>query len=105
MLHKCNKCEYQSNRRYNLKVHLKNKHEDYILPTYPDNISNKMIHKCNKCEYFSTKCKQKNMKNEDARKVSVDEIRDIIIDCFDGFPEYMMMKSLTTEDDDEQRIE
>ena len=55
MLHKCNKCEYQTPYKANYMRHLKNKHEEHILPTYPDNISNKMIHKCNKCEYHSTR--------------------------------------------------
>ena len=51
----CNKCEYQTPYKANYKRHLKNKHEEHILPTYPDNNSNKMIHKCNKCEYYSTR--------------------------------------------------
>ena len=51
----CNKCEYQTPYKANYMRHLKNKHEEHILPTYPDNISNKMIHKCNKCEYHSTR--------------------------------------------------
>ena len=55
MLHKCNKCEYQTPYKANYMRHLKNKHEEHIVPTYHDNISNKMIHKCNKCEYYSTR--------------------------------------------------
>ena len=44
--------------------------------------------------------------NKCARKrdLSVDEVRNIIIDCFDGFPEYMMMKLQSTEVEDEERI-
>ena len=55
MLHKCNKCEYQTPYKANYMRHLKNKHGEHVLPTYPDNNSNKMIHKCNKCEYYSTR--------------------------------------------------
>ena len=55
MIHKCNKCEYQTPYKANYMRHLKNKHEEHILPTYPGNISNKMIHNCNKCEYHSTR--------------------------------------------------
>ena len=55
MLHKCNKCEYQTPYKANYMRHLKNKHEEHIVPTYHDSISNKMIHKCNKCEYYSTR--------------------------------------------------
>ena len=55
MIHMCNKCEYQTPYKANYMRHLKKKHEEHILPTYPDNNSNKMIHKCNKCEYYSTR--------------------------------------------------
>ena len=51
----CNKCEYQTPYKANYMRHLKNKHGEHVLPTYPDNNSNKMIHKCNKCEYYSTR--------------------------------------------------
>ena len=37
--------------------------------------------------------------------MSVDEVRNIIIDCFDGFPEYMMIKLQSTEVEDEERME
>ena len=48
---------------------------------------------------------KKHMNKEDARKgdMSVDEVRNIINDGFDGFTEYMMMKLQPTED--EERIE
>ena len=36
--------------------------------------------------------------------MSVHEVRNIIIDSFDGFPEYMMMKLKPTEVEDEERI-
>ena len=55
MIHMCNKCEYQTPYKANYMRHLKNKHGEHVLPTYPDNNSNKMIHKCNKCEYYSTR--------------------------------------------------
>ena len=50
---------------------------------------------------------KKHMKKEDARKgdISVDEVRNIINDGFDGFTEYMMMKLQPTEVEDEERIE
>ena len=53
MIHKCNKCEYQTPYKSNYGRHLKNKHEEYILPTHPDNIPNKMIHRCVFCNYTS----------------------------------------------------
>ena len=37
--------------------------------------------------------------------MSVDEVRNIINDGFDGFTEYMMMKLQSTEVEDEERIE
>ena len=50
---------------------------------------------------------KKYMNKEDARKgdISVDEVRNIINDGFDGFTEYMMMKLQPTEVEDEERIE
>ena len=50
---------------------------------------------------------KKHMNKEDARKgdMSVDEVRNIINDGFDGFTEYMMMKLQPTEVEDEERIE
>ena len=50
---------------------------------------------------------KKHMNKEDARKgdISVDEVRNIINDGFDGFTEYMMMKLQPTEVEDEERIE
>ena len=47
------------------------------------------------------------MKNEDARKsdMTEEEVRNMINDSFEGFPEYMMMKLHTTEVKDEERIE
>ena len=49
----------------------------------------------------------KHMKNKHARKgdMSVDEVRKLINDCFDGLPEYMMMKLHRTDVEDEERIE
>ena len=64
-------------------------------------------HEFNNCAYCDYKnANNKNMKNEDARKgdMSVHEVRNIIIDSFDGFPEYMMMKLEPTEVEDEERI-
>ena len=50
---------------------------------------------------------KKHMNKEDARKgdISVDEVRNIINDGFDGFTEYMMMKLQPTEVEEEERIE
>ena len=50
---------------------------------------------------------KKHMNKEDARRgdMSVDEVRNIINDGFDGFTEYMMMKLQPTEVEDEERIE
>ena len=50
---------------------------------------------------------KKHMNKEDARKgdMSVDEVRNIINDGFDGFTEYMMMKLQPTEVEVEERIE
>ena len=50
---------------------------------------------------------KKHMNKEDARKgdMSVDEVRNIINDGFDGFTEYMMMKLQPTEVEEEERIE
>ena len=30
MLYKCEHCDYASNRKYNLKTHVKNKHEKFL---------------------------------------------------------------------------
>ena len=50
---------------------------------------------------------KKHMNKEDARKgdMSVDEVRNIINDGFDGFTEYMMMKLQPTEVEEEEKIE
>ena len=64
-------------------------------------------HEFNNCAYCDYKnANNKIMQNEDARKgdMSVHEVRNIIIDSFDGFPEYMMMKLEPTEVEDEERI-
>ena len=47
------------------------------------------------------------MKNEDARKgdMTEEEVRNMINESFEGFPEYMMMKLHATEVEDEKRIE
>ena len=91
---KCKHCDYQSNRRYNLKQHEKNIH-GYQEPT----------NNCAHCDYKHANGKQ--MKNEDARKsdMTEEEVRNMINDSFEGFPEYMMMKLHTTEVKDEERIE
>ena len=34
-MHSCNDCSYTSNRMYNLKVHIKNKHENHATPKMP----------------------------------------------------------------------
>ena len=64
----------------------------------------KHAHELNNCTHCDCK---KHMENKDARKgdMSVNEVRNIIIDCFDGFPEYMMMKLQSTEIADKERIE
>ena len=67
----------------------------------------KHAHEFTNCAYCDYKnANNKNMKHEDARKgdMSVHEVRNIIIDRFDGFPEYMMMKLEPTEVEDEERI-
>ena len=58
---------------------------------------------CANCD--SKNANNKNMQNEDTRKgdLSVYEVRNIINDCFDCFPEYMMMKLQSTEVEDEER--
>ena len=91
---KCKHCDYQSNRRYNLKQHEKNMH-GYQEPT----------NNCAHCDYKNANGKQ--MKNEDARKgdMTEEEVRNMINDSFEGFPEYMMMKLHATEVKDEERIE
>ena len=91
---KCKHCDYQSNRRYNLKQHEKNIH-GYQEPT----------NNCAHCDYKNANGKQ--MKNEDARKgdMTEEEVRNMINESFEGFPEYMMMKLHATEVEDEKRIE
>ena len=91
---KCKHCDYQSNRRYNLKQHEKIIH-GYQEPT------NNRAH----CDYKNANGKQ--MKKEDARKsdMTEEEVRNMINDSFEGFPEYMMMKLHTIEVKDEERIE
>ena len=91
---KCKHCDYQSNRRYNLKQHEK------IIHGYQEPTNN-----CAHCD-----CKNangKHMKNEDARKdgMTEEEVKNMISESFEGFPEYMMMKLHTTEVKDEERIE
>ena len=57
------------------------------------------------CDYKNANGKQ--MKNEDARKgdMTEEEVRNMINESFEGFPEYMMMKLHATEVEDEKRIE
>ena len=91
---KCKHCDYQSNRRYNLKQHEKNMH-GYQEPT-------------NNCAHCDCKnANEKHMKNEDARKdgMTEEEVKNMINESFEGFPEYMMMKLHATEVKDEDRIE
>ena len=94
MLYKCEHCDYASDRKYNLKKHVKNIHEKYLHEA-----ARYSAH----CDYSN----KKHMNKEDARKgdMSVDEVRNIINDGFDGFTEYMMMKLQPTEVEDEERIE
>ena len=63
------------------------------------------LNNCSHCDYKNANGKQ--MKNEDARKgdMTEGEVRNMINDSFEGFPEYMMMKLHATEVKDEERIE
>ena len=93
LLFKCKHCDYQSNRRYNLKQHEKNMH-GYQEPT-------------NNCAHCDCKnANGKHMKNEDAGKgdMTEEEVKNMINESFEGFPEYMMMKLHTTEVGDEEMI-
>ena len=96
MVYKCEHCDYASNWKYNLKKHEKNIHEKFLHEA-----ASCSAH----CDYKSSN--KKHMNKEDARKgdISVDEVRNIINDGFDGFTEYMMMKLQPTEVEDEERIE
>ena len=167
MLYKCEHCDYASNRKYNLKTHVKNKHEKFLheaakrthnemeeedaeaLKKYlikkqmniqkklakialgervyrilgqgevleealPEEMKDaldiymKHAHEFNNYAHcYYKNANKKHMNKEDARKgdMSVDEVRNIINDGFDGFTEYMMMKLQPTEVEDEERIE
>ena len=167
MLYKCEHCDYASNRKYNLKTHVKNKHEKFLheaakrthnemeeedaeaLKKYlikkqmnikkklekialgervyrilgqgevleealPEEMKDaldiymKQAHEFNNYAHcYYKNANKKYMNKEDARKgdISVDEVRNIINDGFDGFTEYMMMKLLPTEVEEEERIE
>ena len=91
---KCKHCDYQSNIKFNLQRHEKNIH-GYQEPT----------NNCAHCDYKNANGKQ--MKNEDARKgdMTEEEVRNMINESFEGFPECMMMKLHATEVEDEKRIE
>ena len=39
MFHKCDHCDYESNRMYNTRTHVKNKHESERLPSSPTKIN------------------------------------------------------------------
>ena len=91
---KCKHCDYQSNRRYNLKQHEKNMH-GYQEPT----------NYCAHCDYKNAN--NKHMKNEAARKgrMTDDEVRNMITESFDLFLDYMKIKMQPTEVEDEEMIE
>ena len=61
----------------------------------------------NNCAHCDCKnANGKHMKNEDARKggMTEEEVKNMISESFEGFPEYMMMKLHTTEVGDEEMI-
>ena len=68
----------------------------------------KQAHELNNCAHCNYKdSNEKHMKNKHARKGDklVDEVRNIIIDSFYGFQEYMKMKLQPTEVEDQERLE
>ena len=61
------------------------------------------VHELNNCAHYDYKdAKEKQTKNKHVRKgdMPVDEVRNIIIDGFYGFQEYMKMKLQPTEVED-----
>ena len=94
MLYKCEHCDYASDRKYNLKKHVKNIHEKYLHEA-----ARYSAH----CDYSN----KKHMNKEDARKgdMTKHEMRNIINEGFDVFQLYMKMKLQSTEFVDEEMIE
>ena len=91
-MYKCNFCDYQSSRNYNLKVHIRNKHNQQTgsgsepmgesIPPHAEN-------------------------EKHARKGSMtkDELRNMITESFDVFQEYMKIKMQPTGAESEEMIE
>ena len=59
-MHYCAHCNYKSNRKYNLKVHLRNKHktvkeevEDLAMQSVESSPTDRMMHYCTQCNYQS----------------------------------------------------
>ena len=96
-MYKCNFCDYQSSRNYNLKVHIRNKHNlqtgsgsesmGESIPPQPDMI--------------------KHMKNKHVKKDSMteDELRNMITESFNVFQDYMKIKMQATGAGSEEMIE
>ena len=99
MIHKCNKCEYYSTRRYNLRRHKKNKHEEpycdhsnYESPYNSSHINTEqtpqqtMLHCCcNSKDECGTRRKDVDM--------AEDQVRTLINNSFDVFQPYMKMQA------------
>ena len=96
MLYKCEHCDYASDRKYNLKKHVKNIHENFLHEA-----ASYSAH----CDYKSSN--KKHMNKEDARKgdMTKHEMRNIINEGFDVFQLYMKMKLQSAEFEDEEMIE
>ena len=94
MLYKCEHCDYASDRKYNLKKHVKNIHEKYLHEA-----ARYSAH----CDYSN----KKHMNKEDARKgdMTKHEMRNIINEGFDYFQQYMWMKLQSAEFEDVEMIE
>ena len=82
-MHYCAHCNYQSNRKYNLKVHLRNKHktvkeevEDLAMQSVESSPTERMMHYCAHCDYKSDR--MYNLKVHQSRKHNVvkEEVED-----------------------------
>ena len=116
MIHKCNKCEYQSNRRYNLKVHLKNMHgyqEPSILShcahcDYKSPYSSQVISHMNAAHPAQETmlyccCTSNDECGTRRHDMTVDEVRTLINHSFHVFQHYMKIQA--SEDGNENMIE
>ena len=112
MIHKCNKCEYHSTRRYDLKRHKKNKHEepmgycahcDYKSPYSSQVISHmNAAHPAQETMLYCC-CTSNDECGTRRHDMTVDEVRTLINHSFHVFQHYMKIQA--SEGGNENMIE